>query len=298
MSLLEDWCGWGRGGTPCPCCSGSEMFPLARVPVLLPKGPGDVVLPDTCCSCPTAWWGRGRGQAASLSQGKCLRLGSHKLSLRCLCRFLPGIQKFQEELKQPRPPALPRLQLPACDAQPSGMVWPRDFPALWHISGLWTGAEEAARAANSPSPPALPEPEETNAAFVVCAWPPGNELPPRREGRKTAPAADGVQAPKGGSGTVAPLPCQENGAERGARPGMACTSQPPGKGHFPSLRPGTVTAAVLWPRGQAGLFCLPAALQEQLSLRPQAETCRWPWHRRSVSCPYLSARGQHRCRED
>ncbi|CAM9814084.1 unnamed protein product [Bubo scandiacus] len=36
-------------------------------------------------------------------------------------RFLPGIQKPQEGLKQPRPPALPRLQLPACDVQPSGM---------------------------------------------------------------------------------------------------------------------------------------------------------------------------------
>jgi len=45
-------------------------------------------------------------------------------------------------------------------------------------SGLWAGAEEAARAARRPCPPAQPKPKETNAAYVVCARPPGYEVPP------------------------------------------------------------------------------------------------------------------------
>ncbi|XP_075596526.1 uncharacterized protein LOC142599497 [Balearica regulorum gibbericeps] len=76
----------------------------------MPKGPGDDVLLDTSPSCPTAWWCRSNR----------LRLDSHKLSLPCLFRFLPALHdKAQEKLKQPKPPAQPRLQLPACAPQPS-----------------------------------------------------------------------------------------------------------------------------------------------------------------------------------
>lgn len=131
MSLLEERCGWGRGGTPCPGCSASEMFPLAGVPVLMPKGPGDVVLLGASPSCRTAWW----------CQSNRLRLNSHKLSLPCLFRFLPVVHKAQEELKQPKPPAQPRLKLPACAPQPSVTVRPRDLPALRHISGSGPGQE-------------------------------------------------------------------------------------------------------------------------------------------------------------
>ena len=56
MSLLEERRGWGRGGTARPCCRASELLPLAAgVPVLMLKGPGDVVLLDTWPSSQTAW---------------------------------------------------------------------------------------------------------------------------------------------------------------------------------------------------------------------------------------------------
>lgn len=35
----------------------------------------------------------------------------------------------------------------------------------------------------------------------------------------------------------------------------------------------------------AGVSCLPAALQEELSLRPQAGAWRWLWHGLFASCP-------------
>ena len=145
---------------------------------------------------------------------------------------------------------------------------PSGFASPASHFGLWARAEEAARAALRPCPPAQPKPEETNAAFVVCAWPPGNEVPPHPEGRETAPAAHGIQAPRAGSGSVAPIPCQQKGTEHGARPGMACASQPPGKGHFPSPLPGEqAQRRCLWPIGQAGLFSLPAALPVALTRR-------------------------------
>lgn len=80
-----------------------------------------------------------RGQAASPSQSRRLRLGSHKITLPCLFRFLPAIQTPQEEMKQPRAPSQPSLELPACVPGPSGTVRPRDLPALRPILGSGLG---------------------------------------------------------------------------------------------------------------------------------------------------------------
>lgn len=240
------------------------------------KVPGVVVLLDMWSCCPTAWRRR-----------RWLSPGSHQLSVPCLFRFLPEIkEKSQEELKQPRAAAWPRCQLPVCALQPSGTVRPRDLPALCPLWALGRGR----RGSKSCPPSQRPCPaqaQETNAACVGCAWSPGNELPLHREGRETAAAADGVQAPRGGSGRVAPVLCPQNRAEHGARPGTACSSAPQEKGlspgcclggslcksHASAEASGAAPALGGWALGVSSAFAepLPPCLRGSLLPSPPAE---------------------------
>ncbi|KAM6035438.1 uncharacterized protein LJ206_000838 isoform 1-T1 [Theristicus caerulescens] len=83
---------------------------------------------------------------------------------------LPEIQqKSPRELKQPRPPAQARLELPACVAQPSGTVRPGDLPALRHLLGSGPGQQ---RRQELPSVPALlPSPSPRRLTLHVSCVP-------------------------------------------------------------------------------------------------------------------------------
>lgn len=224
----------------------------------------------------------GGSQAASPSRSSRLRLGSHKLSLLCLFRFLPVVrEKAQEELKQPRPPAQPRLQLPACVPPRPGTVRPRDLPALHHISGSGPGQK---RQQELPTIPALlpcPSPRR----LTLHVWRVGGlqgtrslrtERAEKRLRLLMASKRQEVEAEvwrqyranRAGQN-------MERGQVRHAlhSPQETGISPPRSLGGEQGRSPCTGTAALLWPTGQAGLFCLPAALnvalQEELSLRPK-----------------------------
>lgn len=254
--------------------------------------------------------GAGR-QAASPSQSKRLRLGFHKLSLPCLFRVLPVIrEKSQEELKQPRPPAQPRLHLPACVPQPSGTVCPRDLPALRHVSGSGPGQKRRQELPTVPALPPCPSPRRlTPPVWCVPALQgTGSLRTERAEKRLRLLMASKRQEVEADVWRQYHASRAGRNTERGQV--WHALPSPQEKGISPSRSPGgeqgrspgTGTAAVLWPAGQAGAFCLPAALhvalQEELSLRPQAEACSRLWHGRSVVCPYLSTRAQHHRPED
>ena len=247
--------------------------------------------------------GAGAGQqAASPSRSKRLRLGSHKLSLPCLFRVLPVIrEKSQEELKQPRPPAQPRLQLPACVPQPSGTVCPRDLPALRHVSGSGPGQERRQELPTVPALPPCPSPRRlTPPVWCVPGLQGTGSLRTERAEKRLrllmaskrreveADVWRQYHASRAGRNT-------ERGQVWHALPAPRKRAFP-----LPAPREGSreglpARARQLWPAGQAGAFCLPAAL---LSLRPEAEACGRLWHGRSVACPYLPARAQHHRPED
>jgi len=248
------------------------------------------------------------GWAASPARSNVLRLGSHKLSLSCLFRFLPEIDsKLKEELTQPRLPAQPWMELPACGPQPSGTVRPRHLPALCHSLGCGPGRK---RQREPPAVPALlpsPSPRRlTLPTLCVHGLQGTRSLRTEREEKrlrllmasKRQEMEDELRRQHSANRAGTNM---ERGQVWHALHSLHQKSISPARslGREQGGSPGTGTAAVLWPVGHAGVFCLPAdlhsALQHELSRRAPAKARSWLWHRQSRQWPYPPASSQHCC---
>lgn len=145
--------------------------------------------------------------------------------------------------------------------------------------GLWAGAEEAARAGHHPSPPALPKPEGTNAECVCGLQGTSTDKAEKRLQLLMAWKRQEVEAEvwlkyhasragqKMEQGQVwhellSPQEKHISPFWEGSRAGFLAQAWQQCHGQLP--RQGLVSA-----------HALHIALQEQLSLMPQAEVCSW-----------------------
>lgn len=176
----------------------------------------------------------------------------------------------------------------------NGTPRPRDLPALCHISGPGPGQK---RQQELPTVPALlpsPSPRRLTLHVLCVRGLQGTRSlrTEREEKRLRLLMASKRQEVEAEVWRQYHANRAGRNTERGQvwhalhSPQEKGISPPRSLGGEQGGSPGTGTAAGRWPIGQAGVFCLPAALhiapREELSLGPQATARSWLWHGHSV----------------